>query len=99
MSLNNQRYFDEWEIIREELLGLMKSKNTKKFELMQKGINLLITIHDEVAEAAPLNYIDRLTFIESNIERHVSFVQLDELFKESKKKIARIRAQRKADES
>ena len=96
MSLNSQRYFDEWEIIREELAGLMKSKNPKKLELMQNGINLLITIHDEVAEAAPLNYIDRLTFIESNIERHVSFVQLDELFKESKKKIARIRAQNKS---
>ena len=96
MSLNNQRYFDEWEIIREELSGLMKFRNTKKLELMQKGINLLITIHDEVAEATPLNYIDRLSFIESNIERHVSFVQLDELFKESKKKIARIRAQNKS---
>lgn len=96
MSLNNQRYFDEWEIIREELLGFVRTKDIKKVELMQKGIHLLITIHNEVAEAAPLNYIDRLTFIESNIERHVSFVQLDELFKESKKKIASIRAQNKS---
>lgn len=96
MSLSNQRYFDEWGIIREELLGLIRTKNTKKFGLMRKGIDLLVSIHDEIPEAAPLNYTDRLKFIESNIERHVAFVQLDELFKESKKKIARIRAQNKS---
>ncbi|WP_277585398.1 YpoC family protein [Psychrobacillus antarcticus] len=97
MSFSNQKYFDEWEIIREDLLGFVRTKDIKKVELMQKGINLLITIHDEVAEAAPLNYIDRLTFIESNIERHAAFVQLEELFKESKKKIASIGAQNKSE--
>ena len=45
------------------------NKDPKKSELMQKGIHLLITILDEVAEAAPLNYIERLTFIESNIDK------------------------------
>lgn len=68
----------------------------KKLELMRVGIHLLVCLHDEVAEASPLNYIERITFIESNIERHVAFIQLDELFKESKKKIARIRAQNKS---
>ncbi|QUG41451.1 hypothetical protein KD050_19590 [Psychrobacillus sp. INOP01] len=95
MSHSNQRNFDEWEIIREELLGLIRSNNMKKFGLMRKGVYLLVSIHDEIPEAAPLNYTDRLKFIESNIERHVAFIQLDELFKESKKKIARIRAQNK----
>ena len=69
----------------------------KKLELMLKGIKLLVSILDEEAEAAPLNYLERITFIESNIERHVAFVQLDELFKESKKKLARVRAQNKSE--
>lgn len=69
----------------------------KKLELMRKGINLLVTMLDEVTEAAPLNYEERIKFIESNIERHVAFVQLNELFKESKKKVARIRAQNKSE--
>ena len=64
---------------------------------MKKGVHLLVSMLDELAEAAPLNYIERITFIENNIERHVAFVQLEELFKESKKKTARIRAQNKSE--
>lgn len=97
MLLSNEKYFDEWEIIREELLGLIRTKNVKKNDLMRKSIYILVSMLDEVAEAAPLNYRERIKFIESNIERYVAFVQLDELFKESKKKIARIRAQNKSE--
>ena len=95
MSLNNQHYFEEWEKIREELLGLVKTKDKKKIELMQKGIILLKSVHEDSAKTAPLNYLDRLKFIESNLDRHVAFIQLDELLKESKKKTARLRAQNK----
>ena len=67
----------------------------KKVELIRSGIELLVSILDEVEEAAPLNYKERISFIESNLERHVAIIQLDELFKETKKKIARLRAQNK----
>lgn len=93
MSLSSLRYFDEWEFIREELFVLIKTNDNKKIELMRKGIDLLMAILNEVAEAAPLNYIERIIFIESNMEKYVAFVQLEELFKETKKKNARIRAQ------
>ena len=99
MSLSNGKYFDEWVIIREELVLLIRNKGPEKILLMRKGIHHLTFILDELAEATPLNYMERLTFIESNIESYVAFIQLDELFKESKKKIARIRAQKKASES
>ena len=97
MSLSNGQCFDEWEIIRKELLRLSRTKDREKLELMLKGINLLVSILDEEVEVAPLNYLERITFIESNIERHVAFVQLDELFKESKKKLARVHAQNKSE--
>ncbi|WP_427138710.1 YpoC family protein [Psychrobacillus psychrodurans] len=93
MSLSSLRYLDEWEFIREELIVLIKTNDNKKIELMRKGIELLMAILNEVAEAAPLNYIERVIFIESNMVKYVAFVQLEELFKETKKKIARIRAQ------
>ncbi len=93
MSLCSLRYLDEWEFIREELIVLIKTNDNKKIELMRKGIDLLMAILNEVAEAAPLNYIERIIFIESNLVKYVAFVQLEELFKETKKKIARIRAQ------
>lgn len=94
MSHNN---FEEWEIIREQLLQLIRNKDPKKSELMRKGIDLLIYILDETEEATPLNYLERTAFIESNIDKHVAFVQLDELIKETKKKLARIRAQSKSE--
>jgi len=97
LSLSNGQCFDEWEIIRKELLRLSRTKDREKLELMLKGINLLVSILDEEVEVAPLNYLERITFIESNIERHVAFVQLDELFKESKKKLARVHAQNKGE--
>jgi len=97
LSHNNQRYFDEWEIMREELLQLIRNKDPKKSELMRKGIHQLMYILDETEEATPLNYMERTTFIKSNIDKHVAFVQLDELFKETKKKLARIRAQSKSE--
>ena len=99
MSLSNGEYFAEWVIIREELVLLIRNKGPEKILLMRQGIHHLTFILDELAEAAPLNYMERLTFIESNIESYVAFIQLDELFKESKKKLARIRAQKKASES
>lgn len=95
MSLSSLRYFDEWEFIREELLVSIKTNDKKNIELMRKGIDLLMAILNEVAEAAPLNYIERIIFIESNMVKYVAFVQLEELFKETKKKNARIRAQMK----
>ncbi|SDN03252.1 hypothetical protein SAMN05518871_103103 [Psychrobacillus sp. OK028] len=93
MFHSNEHYFYEWETIREELMGLSRTKDIKKVELMRKGIELIVSILDELVEATPLNYKERISFIESNMERHVSLVQLDELFKETKKKIARLRAQ------
>lgn len=94
MSHNN---FEEWEKIREQLLQLIRNKDPKKSELMRKGIDLLIYILDETEEATPLNYMERTAFIESNIDKHIAFVQLDELIKETKKKLARIRAQSKSE--
>lgn len=67
----------------------------KKVELIRDGLELLVSILDEVEEAAPLNYKERISFIESNLDKHVAIIQLDELFKETKKKIARIRVQNK----
>lgn len=45
-------------------------------------------------EVFPLNGLERLQFIKARPGQFASFRQLDELFKETKKKIARLRVQK-----
>ena len=52
-------------------------------------------IVDDVEQAKPINFSERLEFIIKNTHNYTSFRQLEELFKETKKKIARLRVQLK----
>ncbi|TQR15354.1 YpoC family protein [Psychrobacillus soli] len=93
MPERNLIEFEKWDNLRGQLAILFKEKDTTRVELMEQGIQLLEVIVGKVGEAAPINFSERFAFIRNNKHNYTAFKQLDELFKETKKKLARLRAQ------
>lgn len=85
--------FEKWDHLQVQLALLFKEKDITRVELMDEGIGLLKAIVEKAGEAAPLNFSERFTFIQNNKHNYTAFKQLDELFKETKKKLARLRVQ------
>lgn len=88
---NYQQNFDDWIVIRVQLTEFFKDKQKPTTELMEKGIELLANVLEKAEGAAPLNFEERFAFIEKNRHKYAAFRQLDELFNETKKKIACLR--------
>ncbi|WP_342600884.1 YpoC family protein [Psychrobacillus sp. FSL H8-0483] len=88
---NFQQDFDDWIEIRVQLTELFKDKRKPTTELMENGIVLLANVLEKAEGAAPLNFEERFAFIKKNKHNYAAFRQLDELFNETKKKIARLR--------
>lgn len=88
--------FEQWDELKVQLALLFKEKDIKRVALMEQGIQLLEAIIGKVGEAAPINFSERFTFIRNNKNNYTAFKQLDELFKETKKKLASIRARDKS---
>lgn len=86
--------FEEWEELRAHLTVLFREKDIKRSEYMERGIELLEKIIGKIEEAAPINFSERFMFIKNNKHNYTAFRQLDELFKETKKKLARLRIQK-----
>ncbi|MFF2752719.1 YpoC family protein [Psychrobacillus sp. NPDC058041] len=87
-SIDVRSKFAEWDQLKEKLAMLFRSEDESRHNMMEHSILLLTQILDESEEARPINFSDRLEFIKKNIHNYTSFRQLDELFKETKKKIA-----------
>lgn len=100
-------YFEEWESLSHQLFEAYDQRKGQTKELMEKGILLFeqlivcTSITDETMinsnmqyEVMPINGMERLQFIKSRPDRYASYRQLDELFKELKKKYARLRVQK-----
>lgn len=85
--------FEKWDDLQVQLALLFKEKDTSRVELMEQGIQLLQAIIEKTEQAAPLNFSERFTYICNNKHNYTAFKQLDELFKETKKKLAGLRAQ------
>ena len=96
-------YFEQWEVVREQIELLYHQKDRRAVELMQEAITnyqeLLEyggkTIDERKGTAVytllPLNGEERFEFVQAKIASHYAFVQLDALFTETKKKAARLR--------
>ncbi len=87
--------FAEWDILQGQLIKLFKENNNGRTDLMERGIILLEQIVVNVNQAKPINFSERFDFIIKNKNNYAAFRQLDELFKETKKKLARLRVQLK----
>lgn len=100
-------YFDQWATISDEIETYYDQKDRRAAELMETAIanyqQLLEqggTMTDErtgkiVYRLLPLNGDERFEFVKDKIASHYAYVQLDALFAETKKKVARLAIQRK----
>lgn len=100
-------YFDQWETVRERIEALYEQKDHEAVELM----NIAIENYSELLEQGgkvlddrkgkvvytllPLNGEERFEFVKDKISSHYAHIQLDALFTETKKKIARLSIQKK----
>ncbi len=95
---------NEWNEIKSCIQVSFNQRNKEVYKEMQDGISLYQKLLRQVSEASncqdqiledfevlPLNGNDRYQFITNNPSLYVAFRQLDELFEETKKKIARLR--------
>lgn len=100
-------YFEEWELLRKEIYEAHDRRSKDVQELMEKGIALFekliidtsnttekVIIPNEEYEVMPINGMERLLFIKTRPGKYPCFIQLNELFKELKKKYARLRVQK-----
>ena len=96
-------WFSEWESLREEIHTAHDRRDGSALELMVKGIahfeQLLIDSAeteeafstDSEYELMPINGMERLGFIKMRPAQYACYRQLDELYKETKKRCARLR--------
>lgn len=96
--------FTEWELLSKQIHEAHGERNGQASDLMIKGIelyeNLIATtssqetaeiVSNEDYEVLPLNGMERLSFIKARPGQYACYRQLDELFKETKKRLARLR--------
>ncbi|KAA0966109.1 hypothetical protein FQ087_07630 [Sporosarcina sp. ANT_H38] len=100
-------YFKQWETVREQIEALYSQNDIQAVELM----NMAIENYSELLEQGgkvlddrknkvvyillPLNGDERFQFVKDKISSHYAHIQLDALFTETKKKVARLSIQRK----
>lgn len=100
-------FFEQWEKLCTEIYEMHQNRNKEVIVVMEKGIKLYEQLilfasgqvdstirQNEQYEVLPLNGMERLQFIKDRPGQFACFRQLDELFKETKKKIARLRLQK-----
>ena len=81
--------FARWSVIRNQLEILYKEREKDTHDLMERGIELLSELFVMAEGTYPLNYEERFIFVQKNYKSYAAFRQLDELFKETEKKLAR----------
>lgn len=86
-----EAHFAEWDKLRELLAPLYKTKDNSRSLVLGEGIALLGEAIELAKDAAPVNFQERFNFIEDHKHNYTAFKQLDELFKETKKKVAVLR--------
>ncbi|MEO4053050.1 YpoC family protein [Solibacillus sp. CAU 1738] len=96
------QWYSEWEVLREQIHVAHNARNGEAKDLMERGIvNFLnfvvgasdIDEYDATAdyEVLPINGKERIAFIQAKPGQYACYRQLDELYKETKKRCARLR--------
>lgn len=87
-------WFAEWEQLQQTIHTLHQERDANVVVHMTKAIALFENfVTDE--NLMPTNGQERLTFVKSRPAQYACYRQLDELFKETKKRAARLRIQQK----
>lgn len=94
-------WFAEWETLQAQIQTAHEARNGEAKSLMEQGIVLFEKLllesasteagADEDFELYPINGRERLQFIKDKPGQYACYRQLDELFKETKKRAARLR--------
>ncbi len=98
-------YFDQWNELSSQIHKAHEMRNAGEAKsLMEQGIQLFercivncsefdgqSIVESEDYEVFPLNGMERLQFIKTRPGQYACYRQLDELFKELKKRLARLR--------
>ncbi|KGR81662.1 YpoC family protein [Lysinibacillus odysseyi] len=95
------QWFEKWEELREQIHEAHEARSKEAARLMEQGIvhyeQLLLqsaaqaATMDDQFELYPVNGKERLVFIKMKPGQYACYRQLDELFKETKKRSARLR--------
>lgn len=96
-------WYDEWETLREKIHEAHTLRDGSAHELMAQGIELFEQFlvkysktdepfsQDSDYELMPINGMERFQFIKMRPGQYACYRQLDELYKETKKRCARLR--------
>ncbi len=96
-------WFAKWESLNADIFAAHERRDGSATELMQQGIELFEAFivegsQTEVVfqrnveyEMMPINGMERMKFIKARPGQYACYRQLDELFKETKKRCARLR--------
>ncbi|MDF2067148.1 MULTISPECIES: YpoC family protein [Bacillaceae] len=87
-SFDFRSKFEEWDLLKDSLVQLFKENDDSRKIIMEHGIQLLKDIIKVADGVNLINFTERFEFIQKNSSNYTAYRQLDELFKEAKKKIA-----------
>lgn len=100
-------FFEEWESIREEIAALYAQQDRQVIDVMTTAIEKYQALLDYGGQEPnertgkidyvllPLNGEERFEFVKAKIASHYAYVQLDALYTETKKKVARLAIQKR----
>jgi len=87
-------WFAEWMEFEANIHAAHDARNGEAKGLMEEAIVLFERLVQEAGdEVLPINGVERLNFIKAKPSQYACYRQLDELFKETKKRAARLRLQ------
>jgi len=87
-------WFAEWTELEAEIHTAHDARTGEAKGLMEEAIVLFERLVQEAGdEVLPINGVERLNFIKAKPSQYACYRQLDELFKETKKRAARLRLQ------
>lgn len=87
-------WFAEWTLLEAQIHAAHDARNGEAKGLMEAAIMLFEHLVKEAGEEViPINGIERMAFIKTKPGQYACYRQLDELFKETKKRTARLRLQ------
>lgn len=100
-------HFEKWDSVKEKIEKLYRERDKEAVKLMEVAINDYTSLLEyggkeinnrtgkEKYILLPLNGDERFNFIKERINSHYSYVQLDALYDETRKKAARLSVMKK----
>lgn len=87
-------WFAQWTTLQATIHEAHDARNGTAKDLMEEAIQLFEQLVQAAGdEVLPINGVERLSFIKAKPGQYACYRQLDELFKETKKRTARLRIQ------